>query len=110
MLTGKQKRYLRGLGHPLSPVVIIGKGEITQALIDETSRALDDHELIKVKILESCTLDRHEAARMLASACAAEVAQVLGRTILLYRPATEPRIVLPRGGSASPTSSSGPIS
>lgn len=95
MLTGKQKRYLRGLGHSLSPVVTIGKGELSPSLIAETSSALDDHELIKVKVLESCSIDRHEAAEALAGACGAEVAQVLGRTFLLYRQSDERKISLP---------------
>lgn len=96
MLTGKQKRHLRALGHKLKPVIQIGKKEIEQALITETNAALDHHELIKVKLLESCLLDRNEASEMLADACQADVAQILGKTFLLYRPATEPVIVLPK--------------
>lgn len=96
MLTGKQKRHLRGLGHSLAPVITIGKGEISEALVKETDEALEHHELIKVKILESCLLDRHEAAEELASACGAEVAQVLGRTFLLFRRAQEPKLELPK--------------
>ncbi len=95
MLTGKQKRFLRGLGHSMKPVILVGKGEISDALIQETGEALESHELIKVKILESCLTDRREVASALAEACAAEVAQVLGRTILLYRQGKEPKLELP---------------
>lgn len=95
MLKGKQKRYLRSLGHNLSPVITIGKGDISQALINETIAALEHHELIKVKMLESCLLDRHEAAEELATQCNAEIAQILGRTFLLYRQATEPKLQFP---------------
>jgi RNA-binding protein len=95
MLTGKQKRHLRALGHKLKALIQIGKKDIEDALIAETNAALDHHELIKVKLLESCLLDKHEASCMLADACGAEVAQVLGKTFLLYRPATPPIIVLP---------------
>jgi RNA-binding protein len=95
MLTGKQKRYLRGVGHHLKPVIMVGKGEITEALTAETIEALAAHELIKVKILESCLLDRNEAATELAASSGAEVAQVLGRTILLYKQGKEPKIELP---------------
>ena len=95
MLTGKQKRHLRALGHNLKPLILIGKGEIAEALVAETGVALAAHELIKVKLLESCQLDRHAAADALAAACGAEVAQLLGRTFLLYRPAETPVIVLP---------------
>jgi RNA-binding protein len=92
MLTGKEKRQLRGLGHGLSPVVMVGKGELSEALIKETDVALSAHELIKVKLLESCLMERHEVAQQLAEACGAEVAQVLGRTFLLYRKGEKPKI------------------
>ncbi len=95
MLTGKQKRYLRGLGHALRPVITVGKGEISEALVKETCDALKSHELIKVKILESCLLDRNEVAVDLAAASQAEVAQILGRTFLLYKRAETPQIELP---------------
>ncbi|CAH2030659.1 ribosome assembly RNA-binding protein YhbY [Trichlorobacter ammonificans] len=95
MLTGKQKRHLRSLGHGLKPVVLIGKKEIDDHLVAETVAALACHELIKVKVLENCGLDRHEASELLAEATSSEVAQVLGKTFLLYRPAEKPVIVLP---------------
>lgn len=97
MLTGKQKRFLRGLGHDLKPVIMIGKNEINESLVTETDLALAAHELIKVKILESCTMDRHEVADAMAKACGADVAQVLGRTLLLYRRGEEAKIDLPQG-------------
>ena len=95
MLTGKQKRFLRSLGHSLKPLIQIGKKEIEAGLIAETSLALAHHELVKVKLLESCILDRHEASEELASATGSSIAQVLGKTFLLYRPADEPKLVLP---------------
>jgi RNA-binding protein len=95
MLNGKQKRFLRGIGHGLNPIVLVGKGELSESLVQETIAALESHELIKVKILESCLMDRHEVADALAGASASEVAQVLGRTFLLYRKAKAPKIQLP---------------
>ena len=101
MLTGKQKRHLRALGHKLKVLIQIGKKEIEEALIAEASAALDHHELIKVKLLESCMLDKHAASTMLAGSCGAEVAQILGKTFLLYRAATPPIIVLPTADKPS---------
>src|SRR6266540_1342067 len=95
MLTGKQKRHLRALGHALKPVILIGKGEITEPLLKETVAALESHELIKVKVLESCLLGREEASEELATATSSEVAQLLGRTFLLYLQAKKPIIELP---------------
>jgi len=96
MLTGKQKRHLRSLGHKLKALVQIGKKEIEGGVVAETSSALEHHELVKVKLLESCLLDKNEAAEQLATQCHAEIAQILGRTFLLYRPAEEPVIKLPK--------------
>lgn len=96
MLTGKQKRFLRAMGHGLKPVIQVGKSDVSEALIREAGEAMAAHELIKVKILESCLMDRHDVAEELATACQAEIAQVLGRTFLLYKPAKEPRIELPK--------------
>ena len=96
MLTGKQKRHLRALGHKLKPLIQIGKKEIEAALIAEANALLDHHELIKVKLLESCLLDKHEASEALSEACQADVAQILGKTFLLYRTATPPVVILPK--------------
>ncbi|GFO69311.1 RNA-binding protein [Geomonas limicola] len=96
MLSGKQKRFLRALGHGLKPVITVGKSDVSEAVIRETNEALESHELIKVKILESCLIDRHEVAEELCTAAGAELAQVLGRTLLLYRAAKEPRLELPK--------------
>jgi RNA-binding protein len=95
MLNGKQKRFLRGIGHGLNPIILVGKGELSESLVQETIGALESHELIKVKVLESCLMERHEVADALASASASEVAQVLGKTFLLYRKAKAPKIQLP---------------
>lgn len=103
MLTGKQKRHLRALGHKLKALIQIGKKEIEDALIAETNAALDHHELIKVKLLESCMLDKHEASTMLSQACNAEVAQILGKTFLLYRQAEKPAIILPSADKPAKT-------
>lgn len=94
-LNGKQIRFLRGLGHHLQPVVMIGKEEISGTVLASVDEALKAHELIKVKLQEGCETDRHEAARDLAGKTGAEVVQVLGRTILLFRPGEKEKIELP---------------
>lgn len=94
-LTGKQARYLRGLGHSLRPVVMLGRQEITDTLRTALDEALTAHELVKVKLQEGCLLDRREAAEQLAAATSSAIAQVLGKTILLYRPSDKKLITLP---------------
>lgn len=95
VLTGKQVRFLRGLGHHLDPVVMIGRGVISEAVLRSTNEALTAHELIKVKIQEGCEMDRRTVAAELAEKTGAQVAQVLGKTFLLYRRSDECRIELP---------------
>ncbi|HSR99561.1 MAG TPA: ribosome assembly RNA-binding protein YhbY [Kofleriaceae bacterium] len=96
MLSGKQRRHLRGLGHELRPIVQIGKGGIDEGLVAAVDQALVDHELVKVKVGEAAGLDRHDAAESIAQRTSSEVAQVLGNVVLLYRAHPEdPQIVLP---------------
>ena len=94
-LTGKQVRFLRGLGHHLDPVVMIGRGELSEALLRSADVALAAHELIKVKVQEGCELDRREVAAELARLTGSQVAQILGRTFLLYRESEEKKLQLP---------------
>ena len=84
-LTGKQARHLRGLGHHLSPVAMIGREGITDNLIKSVLAVLTARELIKVKIQENCPLDKKEAAETLARKTASSIAQIIGKTFLLYR-------------------------
>ena len=95
-LSGKQRRALRALGHHLDVVVQLGKDGVSEAVVQATEQALHDHELIKVKVGEASPVDRHEAADVLSEATGSEVAQVLGRTILLFRRnAEDAKIALP---------------
>ena len=96
-LSGKQRRHLRALGHHLSPVLHIGHEGLTDSVVAQANSQLDAHELIKVKVSESSPLTRHEAAEQLASATSSQLAQVLGRTFLLYRRREkDPQIKLPQ--------------
>jgi RNA-binding protein len=88
-LTGKDKRRLRRLGQQLSVVATVGKAGMTDALLSSINRLLDEHELIKIRLTEETGRDRKAAADILAEAIDAQVAGVVGRTVLLYRPAGE---------------------
>jgi RNA-binding protein len=96
VLSGKQRRHLRGLAHDLRPIVQIGKGGIDEGLVAAVDQALVDHELVKVKVGEAAGLERHDAAEAIAQRTSSEVAQVLGNIVLLYRAhPDDPQIVLP---------------
>lgn len=84
-LNGKQRRSLRASGHHLEPVVIVGAQGVTDGVVAAVEQALRDHELVKIKIAAEGPMDRHEAAEELARRTGAELAQVLGRTALLFK-------------------------
>jgi RNA-binding protein len=94
-LTGKQNRFLRGLGHDLRPYVMVGKLYLSEEVVKSANEALEAHELIKVKIQEGCLTDRRTVAAELAAETGAAVVQVLGKTFLLYRPNDDRTITLP---------------
>jgi RNA-binding protein len=97
-MTGKQRRHLRALGHHLDPVVQVGKEGPSQGLLGALDAALVEHELVKVRLGEQAAGDRHAIAESLAESTGAELIQVLGRTLLLYRRhPDEPKIQLPPG-------------
>ncbi|GAB4279016.1 MAG: ribosome assembly RNA-binding protein YhbY [Deferrisomatales bacterium] len=94
-VTGRAARRLRALGHSLKPTVTVGRDGVTAAVVATAEANLSAHELIKVKVGPGCPLDRQAVAAELAGRTGAAVAQLLGRTILLYRAGEEPRIQLP---------------
>ena len=97
-LTSKQRAHLRSLAHRLRPVVQVGTEGLSDAVLASVEDALKTRELLKVKVLEAAPLDARDAADSLSSRLAeAHVPQVIGRTIVLYRPFPEdPEIRLPQ--------------
>lgn len=85
MPSGALRRALRSAGHALSPVVQIGKQGVTAPVVAQVTRALFDHELIKIKLGTECPDSRFEVAECLGSEPGVQVAQILGRTVLLYK-------------------------
>lgn len=97
MLTSKQRSHLRGLANTLEPIVQIGKGSITDAVVTGVNEALLARELIKVRVLKNNDSDIRELARELADKCQADVVQVIGRNFALYKRHPEkPVLELPR--------------
>jgi RNA-binding protein len=95
-LSPSQKRYLRGLAHSLKPVILTGNKGVTPALLKEFSAALDQHELVKVKLGD----DRDERKLHIAElgdGAKAELVQSIGRVACFYRHNEEkPKLALPR--------------
>ncbi len=98
MMTSKQRSYLKGLAMKTDPVLQIGKSSLTPEITEAVREALDARELIKIHILKNCVDDGNAMAAMLAERTRSEVVQVIGRMIVLYKPAKEEKdrkIVLP---------------
>ncbi len=96
MLTGKQKRLLRSKAHHLNPIFQVGKGGVNENMIKQIGEALEARELIKVSVLQNCEFDRDEVAESLANGAKAELVQIIGNTIVLYKESVENKqIILP---------------
>ena len=85
MPSGKLRQTLRAHGHHLSPIVQIGKGGVSPAVVTQVQQALDDHELVKLRVDADSPDDRFAAADQLAAQPGVNVVQVLGRAILIYK-------------------------
>lgn len=95
-LTGKDKVYLRGLGHNLKPIIQIGKEGVSEEFAANLEDCLDQHELLKIKILENAPGDKKALAAEVEKATGGSVVQIIGKTLTLYRPfREEPGIALP---------------
>ena len=96
MLTERQRRHLRGLAHALKPVVRLGNAGLSAAVAAETARALETHELIKVKAAAADRAARDELFAALAQRTGSALVQRIGNVAVLYRPRAElPRILIP---------------
>lgn len=96
-ITSAQKRYLRGLAHPLKPLILVGGKGVTDALLAELELTLDRHELIKVKVAAEDRETRDAWIDALAERSGAALVQRVGHTVTLYRARPDkPEIVLPR--------------
>ena len=95
-LTSKQRAFLRGQANTLQAILHVGKGGVVDTLIKQADDALAVRELIKGKVLETAPVTAKEAANEIAQQVNAACVQVVGRTFVLYRPAKEPVIVLPK--------------
>lgn len=96
MLTGKQRAYLRSLGHEMEPIFQVGKGGVTDELIKQLDNAIQARELIKVRVLKNSAEEPADIAEEVAEALGADLAQRIGRNFLIYRKSKDkPIIVLP---------------
>ena len=89
MLTGKQKRFLRSKAHHLDPIFQVGKGGVNENMVKQMEEALEARELFKVNVLQNCEEDKTVVAEQLAKGTEAEIVQIIGNTIVLYKESAE---------------------
>ena len=98
-MTSRQRAFLKSIAMTTEPIFQIGKAALTPEFTEAVSEALEKRELIKISLLQNCADDPHEMAEALAGRTHSEVVQVIGKKIVLYRPAKEEKnrkIILPR--------------
>ncbi len=104
-LTPKQRQQLKGAAHRLAPVVLLGAGGLTDAVVREIDRALAAHELIKVRVPGDDRAQRDEIFRTVAERLGAARVQMIGKLLVLFRPrpaaATTQAAAPPRAHRAS---------
>lgn len=96
MLTGKQKRFLRAEAHHLKPIFQVGKTGVNDNMIEQIRDVLEKRELIKVSVLQNCLEDKNTVADKLTQGAEAELVQIIGNNIVLYKESIENKqIILP---------------
>jgi RNA-binding protein len=99
-LSEHQKKYLRGLGHQLKPLIMVGDAGLSESLLAEFESTLDHHELIKVRVRVGDRDARDEIIGKLCADSGAQLIQRIGNVALLYRPnlkkKPEKRIRIPK--------------
>lgn len=96
-MTSKQRAYLKSLASNIDSIFQVGKASLTPEIVTAVDEALEKRELVKLSVLKNCFDDPREIAEMLAGRTRSSVVQVIGKKIVLYRPAKkDPKIQLPR--------------
>ncbi len=96
-MTSKQRAYLKSLAMTMEPILQLGKGSVTPEFTASVEEALAARELIKIHVLQNCADDPRDLGQILAERTRAQVVQVIGRKIVLYREGKDDKkkIVLP---------------
>ncbi len=97
-MTSKQRAYLKSLAMTMDPILQLGKYSLTPEFTASAAEALAARELIKINVLQNCADDPRTLAEMLAERTQAEVVQVIGKKIVLYKEGKDDKkkIVLPK--------------
>jgi RNA-binding protein len=98
-MTSKQRAYLKSLASVMDPIFQVGKASVTPEVTEAIGEALNARELIKISVLSNCVDDPKEIAQIIAERTRSQVVHVIGKKIVLYKPAKEEekrKIILPK--------------
>ena len=95
-LAKQQLQHLRQLSHDIKPVIIIGNKGLTESVMEEIKLVLEHHELIKVRVNAGDRDTRAKMIEQIKDECGAEIVIIIGHIVGLYKPAKEPKIILPK--------------
>lgn len=96
-MTSKQRAYLKGLAMNIDPIFNVGKSSVSPEFIEGIREALEKRELIKIGVLKNCADDPKELANLIAERSGAQVVQVIGKKIVLYKESRDnKKIMLPK--------------
>jgi len=93
-LSNDDKKHLRRLGHNLKPVATVASKGLSESVLAEIDRALNDHELIKVKLAVGNSDAKRQATEIICEKLYADVVQSIGHIVLLLRKAKKPNAKL----------------
>ena len=100
-MTNKERAFLSSLAAKEQAILSIGKADLTPEIVKSCNEALAKRELIKISVLKNCFSDPNELADTLAERTRSSVVRVIGKKIILYRPAEKPVIELPKAAKKS---------
>lgn len=96
-MTSKQRAFLKSLAMNIDPIFNVGKSSVTPEFIEGIREALEKRELIKIGVLKNCADDPKELAHLIAERSGAQVVQVIGKKIVLYKESRDnKKIMLPK--------------
>lgn len=89
MLTGKERAYLKGLAQNIDPLIQLGKEGINEGFLKQMDKLLEDHELVKIKVLQNAPVEVDEIVDEILEKTGAEFVQKIGKKLTIYRESKE---------------------
>lgn len=89
MLTGKERSYLKSLAHNMDPLIQLGKDGINEGFLNQIDKLLEDHEIVKINVLQNAPVEVDEIVDGILDATGAEFVQKIGKKLTIYRESKE---------------------